>query len=55
MGFLKLKFNEKKMWRQKMGKDPLETLKIFEKKTKIENFEQCHSAKKCKGGPFEIF
>ena len=28
--------------------NPLETLNIFRKKTKNENFEQCHSVEKCK-------
>ena len=29
---------------------PLEDFENFRKKTKIENFEQCHSAEKCKKG-----
>ena len=33
-----------------MKGDPLEQLKDFREKTKIENFERCHSAERCKRG-----
>ena len=48
LGSLKLQLVAK--YEKKMRGDPLKTLKNSQKKSKIEIFERCHSAKNVKGG-----